>query len=373
MRTGWRLISLRVVVVACFATLVVGALSVSSSSSGSASSAVVGPASSGAVAQVSLPKTLEAWIYPSSAGQPACDTSSELTAIAAHPIAILKPEYFYVSNGGQVVEETAADGLPCNGFSAANLAKVRAAAKRIYVTVSAGSAGVAALLDTSARRTAGEQAIERFVSANDLNGVDLDFEPNQWDASDWHGFVSFMSAIATSFRGSGRTVEVDLDAFTGTPWDAERYANVASAGAHLVVMAYDDEYAVPCAPITPYAWLKAVTTYAKGQVPRSDLTIGMPSYGYFTTICSQIAHLTDNVAYVNMEMKPGFPTTTSAANAVRDPASGELRWVSGGTHYDVVDASALNDKLAVVEYMGISDVSVWSLGGQPWFNGNPSR
>jgi spore germination protein YaaH len=201
--------------------------------------------------------------------------------------------------------------------------------------------------------------------------VDLDFEPNQWVASDWHGFEIFISGIASALRSSGRTVEVDLDAFTGTPWDAERYANVAAAGAHLVVMAYDDEYDVACAPITPYSWLGRVITYAKSQVPLADLTIGIPSYGYYTTTCSQIAHLTGNVAYVTMEKKPGFPSTGSAAKAARDPASGELRWVSGGTHYDVVDATALNDKLAVVEYMGISDVSVWSLGGQPWFSGNP--
>ena len=180
-----------------------------------------------------------------------------------------------------------------------------------------------------------------------------------------------MSGIASAFRSSGRTVEVDLDAFAGTPWDAERYANVAAAGAHLVVMAYDDEYNVACAPITPFGWLRQVTTYAKSQVPLADLTIGIPSYGYSTTTCSQIAHITDNVAYVKMVKKPGFPTTASAASAVRDAKSGELRWVSGGIHYDVVDSTALNDKLAVVEGMGVSDVSVWSLGGQPWFNGNP--
>lgn len=357
MRVGSRWRPLRWGTALCLGTLLLGA--------------AVGPAYSGVAGRVALPKTLEAWIYPSSSGQPACDTSSELAAMAAHPIAVLKPEYFYVSNSGQVDEETAAEGLPCNGFSAANLAKVRTAAKRIYVTVSAGSPGVAALLDNPTRLAAGEAVVEHFVVANHLNGVDLDFEPNQWVPTDWHGFVTFMSGLVSAFGSSGRTVEVDLDAFTGTPWDAERYADVASAGAHLVVMAYDDEYGVACAPITPYSWLRRVTAYAKSQVPLADLTVGIPSYGYDTTTCSQIAHVTDNVAYVDMVKKPGFPTTPSAANAVRDPNSGELRWVSGGTHYDVVDSTALNDKLAVVEASGVTDVSVWSLGGQPWFNGNP--
>jgi len=330
-----------------------------------------GPAHPGTIAQTPRPKTLEAWIYPSPSGQAACDTSSELAALAANPIAILKPEYFYVSNKGQVVEETAAEGLPCNGFSAVNLAKVRAAAKRIYVTVSAGTPGVGALLDDPSRLAAGQHAIEHFVSANHLNGVDLDFEPNRWTAPVWQSLLTFVSGIATSFQPSGRTVEVDLDAFTTTPWDAERYADVAAAGARLVVMAYDDEYNVACAPITPYSWLKAVISYAKSQVSPSDLTIGIPSYGYFTTTCNQIADITDDVAFVTMEKEPGFPTTASALDALRDPHSGEIRWTSGKTLYDYVDSTALNDKLEVVENMDVTDVSVWSLGGQPWFNRNP--
>jgi spore germination protein YaaH len=331
---------------------------------------VVGPAERAASAQAPLPNTVEAWIYPASSGQPACDVSSELATMAANPIAILKPEYFYVSGRGKVVEETAS-GLPCNGFSVANLAEVRSAAQRIYVTVSASSSGVRALLDNSRRLVAGQQAIENFVSANNLNGVDLDFEPNRWSEGVWHSFMTFVSGIVTSFEPSGRTVEVDLDAFTTTPWDAERYADVHAAGAHLVVMAYDDEYNVACAPITPFSWLQAVASYAMGQVPSGDLTIGIPSYGYFTTTCKQIAHVTDNVAYVTMDKEPGFPTTPSEVDALRDPGSGEIRWTSGKTLYDYVDSTGLNDKLQVLENMGVTDVSVWSLGGQPWFNGNP--
>ncbi|HXW34087.1 MAG TPA: glycosyl hydrolase family 18 protein [Acidimicrobiales bacterium] len=314
---------------------------------------------------------LEAWIYPSAAGQPACDTSSELAAMAADPIGVLKPEYFYVSGSGRVIEETAADGLPCNGYSSANLAEVRPAAQRIYVTVSASSPGVAKLLDNPKHMAAGEQVIESFVAANDLNGVDLDFEPNRWTQTVWTNYMSFVSAIAAAFQPSGLSVEVDLDAFTTTPWDAERYADVASAGAHLVVMAYDDQYNVACSPITPYSWLEAVTSYAMSQVPLNDLTIGIPAYGYYTSNCKKVADMTDNVAYVTMEEEPGFPTTPSAVEALRDPNSGEIRWTSGNTLYDYVDSTALNDKAQVVEGMGVTDISVWSLGGQPWFNGNP--
>lgn len=94
-------------------------------------------------------------------------------------------------------------------------------------------------------------------------------------------------------------------------------------------------------------------------------------HGYTTTTCTKVAHVTSNVAYVTMEGFPGFPSGPAATAAARDPASGELRWQSGPTLYDVVDATALNAKLQLVELAGVRDVSVWSLGGEPWFTGDP--
>jgi len=139
-----------------------------------------------------------------------------------------------------------------------------------------------------------------------------------------------------------------------------------------VVMAYDHEFDTACAPVSPYSWLEQVVAYAQSQVAADDLTIGIPAYGYYTTTCKRIDDITDNVAYTTMENEPGFPTTPTAVAAARDPSSGEIRWTSGHTFYDFVDSTSLNEKLQVVENMGVTDVSVWSLGGQPWFTGNPT-
>jgi len=317
-----------------------------------------------------LPATVEAWIYPGSLGQPTCDVPAELSALDSDPIALLKPEYLTVQGTRKVAIETAAE-LPCNGFSPANLAEVRAAAQQVYVTVSAGSRPTKSLLASPSRAAAALATIESFVTSNGLNGVDLDFEPNAWTTTMWSTYMSFVGDLAGALGPEGRGVEVDLEPFTTTPWDAERYGNVASAGAHLVVMAYDHEYDVACAPISPYTWLQQVVAYSQSQVPASDLTVGLPSYGYTTTTCARIRHVTSNVAYVTMEDEPGFPTTPAAVASLRDPSSGEIRWESDGVFYDYVDATALNAKLQTVENMGVTDVSVWSLGGEPWFTGNP--
>jgi len=318
-----------------------------------------------------LPTTFEAWIYPASLGQPTCDVPAELSALASDPVALLKPQYLNVKGSGKLSIDTAAE-LPCNGFSPANLAAVRTAAHQVYVTISAGSRPTKSLLANATKEAAALATIESFVASNGLNGVDLDFEPNDWTTAMWSAYMSFVGDLVGALTPEGRGVEVDLEPFTTTPWDAERYGDVASAGAHLVVMAYDHEYAVACAPITPYTWLQQVVTYAQSQVPASDLTVGLPSYGYTTTTCSRIKHVTSNVAYVTMQNEPGFPATPAAVESLRDPSSGEIRWESGGVFYDYVDATALNAKLQTVENMGVTDVSVWSMGGEPWFTGNPS-
>jgi hypothetical protein len=326
----------------------------------------VGPAASA----TPLPATVEAWIYPASLGQPTCDVPAELASLAPDPVALLKPEYLTVKSSGKLSVETAAE-LPCNGFSPADLAEVRAAARQVYVTVSAGSHATRSLLANSAKQSAALAGIESFVATNRLDGVDLDFEPNQWTAAMWPEYRSFVGDLARALGAEGRGVEVDLDAFTATPWDAERYGDVAAVGAHLVVMAYDNEFDTACAPITPYSWLEQVVAYAQSQVPAPDLTIGLPAYGYRTSTCKSVRHVTSNVAYVTMEDEPGFPTTPAAVAALRDPDSGEIRWQSGGVQYDYVDATALNAKLQTVEALGVTDVSVWSLGGEPWFTGDP--
>jgi len=323
-----------------------------------------------AVSATSLPSSVEAWIYPGGTGEPTCDSSAELSALAADPVALLKPQYMTVSGSGNVVIDTAAK-LPCNGFDAANLAAVRASAHKVYVTISAGTRATKTLLANPTKRAVALASIESFVSTNGIDGVDLDFEPNIWTATMWSEYTGFVANLVRGVSPQGRGVEVDLEPFATTPWDAERYGDIASAGAHLVVMAYDNEFAAACAAITPYAWLRQVVTYAQSQVPASDLTVGLPSYGYLTTSCTKVKHVTSNVPYVTMRGEPGFPTTPASVEALRDPNSGEIRWQSGGVFYDYVDAAALNEKLQIVESLGVTDVSVWSLGGEPWFTGNP--
>ena len=234
----------------------------------SSSALVLSPLVASDASATPLPATVEAWIYPGSLSEPTCNVPAELAVLASDPVALLKPEYLTVRGNGKLGIETAAE-LPCNGFSPANLAEVRAAAHQVYVTVSAGPRPTKSLLANPSKVSAALTAIESFVTSNGLNGVDLDFEPNEWTTTMWSAYMSFVGDLVGTLSAEGRGVEVDLEPFTTTPRDAERYGDVASAGAHLVVMAYDHEYDVACAPITPYTWLQQVVAYAQSQVASS--------------------------------------------------------------------------------------------------------
>ena len=99
--------------------------------------------------------------------------------------------------------------------------------------------------------------------------------------------------------------------------------------------------------------------------------VGIPSYGYIARSCSSISAVRDNVPYVSMQVQPGFPSSPPDVATHRDPASGEIRWRDGQTQYDYVDAIAMRSKLRLVQGLGVTEVSVWALGGNPWFTGDP--
>lgn len=316
------------------------------------------------------PVGIEAWIYPGQPGQATCNAPSELAVMPPHSLAAVKPQYLKVSDKGTVSTVTSAQ-MPCNGFRPSALRQLRHAARQVLVTVAAGPPGVGAVLASAASRTAAEQAIVAFVSGEHLGGVELDFQPTSWSSATWSSYMTLVAGLVAQLGPNGGEVEVDLPAWTATPPDAERYADPVQAGARLVVMAMDHQYVTACSPIAPYSWLRQVVSYVKTQVPLSQAVLGLPSYGYRASDCSSTTAVRDNIPYLTMEQQPGFPAAADQVAAHRDRSSGEIRWKVGQVQYDYVDATALRAKLRLVERLGVTGVSVWSLGGNPWFTANP--
>jgi hypothetical protein len=80
------------------------------------------------------------------------------------------------------------------------------------------------------------------------------------------------------------------------------------------------------------------------------------------------------MSFDQMKRESGFSSRPSVIAGRRDPGSGEIRWHSHGKFFDYVDQKAMDAKLAVVEKIGIHNVSVWVLGGDnPWFSARALR
>ena len=318
---------------------------------------------------------LETWLYPGSPGDSQCTAPSEYADNRVIDGA-LKPEYWTVTGKGKVSLETTAQGL-CNAYSAADVADIKAHSAYQYPTVSGmTTADVHALVSSSANRKAAVTQLTSLVSSAGLSGVDVDLEDYwSWSSADFGNYLTFLGQLATALHTDGKKLLVDAPAMTA---DASfyNYAAVSAEGVdELEIMAYDEEFDTApgdtCLPITPLNWLKQVTQYAQSQVPDpSRLVIGLPSYGISSPDPCDLNNVTGNIQYSQMEQSPGFSTAPSVIAARRDPSSGEIRWIDNGTLYDYVDSTALDDKLAVLTSLGVTKVSVWSLGGgNPWFSG----
>jgi spore germination protein YaaH len=318
---------------------------------------------------------LQTWLYPGSPGDSTCTAPAEYADNRVKNGA-LKPEYWSVTSKGKVTLETTADGT-CNTYSAANVADLKAHSAYQYPTISGmTTADVHALVSSGTNRSNAVSQLTSFVVSNQLTGVDVDMEDYwSWSAADLTNYKTFLGQLATSLHAKGKKLVVDAPAMTEDA-DFYDYAAVSAKGVdELDIMAYDEEFDTApgsrCLPITPLAWLKQVTRYAQSKVPDpAKLVIALPSYGISAPDPCNLDAVTGNIQYSDMKHSPGFSSDPATIAARRDASSGEIRWVSGGTLYDYVDSTALNAKLAALTSLGVTKVSVWSLGGgNPWFTG----
>ncbi|MEU3459059.1 glycosyl hydrolase family 18 protein [Streptomyces sp. NPDC006733] len=315
---------------------------------------------------------LQGWLYPGSAGEPQCAGQAEYADDRLKGGA-LKPEYWAVQPNGTLLLETAAQGL-CNAYSAANVADLKAHSAYQYPTVSAmDTPTVRALVGSSTRRGQAVQQLTSLVVGAGLTGVDVDMEDYwSWSTGDFANYRTFLTQLATSLHAAGKRLQVDAPAMTEDAPYYDYAAVVATGVDELAIMAYDAEYdsepGGKCKAITPYAWLREVVGYAQGKVPNRDkLVIGLPSYGYSAPAACDTAGIEGNIPFSVMRGKPGWSGSAATVEQRRDSGSGEIRWTSGGRLYDYVDRTAMDRKLQVLTGLGVTKVSVWSLGGNLWF------
>jgi spore germination protein YaaH len=305
------------------------------------------------------PLRIEAWIYP---GDPACNAAAEYSD--GRHIDVLKPEYYKADDTGALVQRTvASDG--CNGYSAANAADVKAHSARQLVTVSADGAQVGAVCNDTTKRATAVSTLVSFVQQIGFSGVDVDFEG--LGATDYPGYLAFLKALGDALHAQGLLLEIDVTAYASDAdekLDAFRYEDVDPLPVDgIVIMAYDymTDYSPNGAgdPIAPNDWVASVLAYTFPKIKDpSRLVVGIPSYGY----SGKTGSFT-----VDREPSSHFSSLSGAATATTFPNASERTWASQGTSYVFVDGPGLDAKRDVIAGKGATAISVWHLGGNPWF------
>ncbi|SDX96240.1 Spore germination protein YaaH [Amycolatopsis xylanica] len=332
------------------------------------------------VAGVSAPATgasgfqVQAWLYPGPSGSATCSAKSEYADGRARQ-GVLKAEYYTIDRTGTAVRLSSSNpDYACNGYSRSNAEHLKANSSEQYVTVSlSGIAAERALTGDTAKVEAAVQTLTRFTADIGFTGVDIDFE-NYWDwtGDDAGNFYDFLSALADALHDSGLKLQVEGPPDLETEFN---YGTALAVGAdEVVMMAYDAQYhspaGGPCLGFAPYDWMEYLVSGALAQIPasrRGRFVAGLPSEAYISgTDCENVR---GNLTLRDVRAAPGFSSDPKVIESRRDPASGEIRWTSGGRFYDYVDQKALDSKLALVRGLGVTKVSVWALGGgNPWFS-----
>ncbi|MDH6704495.1 hypothetical protein P3T27_001198 [Kitasatospora sp. MAA19] len=340
------------------------------------SARAAGPTDSGpsdAAAPASALK-VQQWVYPGPVGSAVCSAPSEY-ADGRLAKGVLKPEYYTIdATGGAALLSASDPDYACNGYSAENVADVKAHSAQQYMTVSlANLESERKLTGDPARTAAAVKTLAEFAQRIGFTGVDVDFENYwAWSDQDASNYNAFLRALAEGLHARGLKLQVEGPPDTTTRFN---YGQVLALGAdQVVMMAYDQEYQSPagatCLPYASFDWMRDLLSGALAQIPadqRSRFVAGLPSEAY--TASDQCRSIAGNQTVADMKKAPGYSEDPAVVAKRRDAASGEIRWSSGGRFYDYVDQVALDAKLKVATDLGISDVSVWALGGgNAWFS-----
>ena len=133
------------------------------------------------------------------------------------------------------------------------------------------------------------KTITDFVTTNNFDGIDLDFEnfayvdgSTSW-ATTQVRFIAFMKALATSLHAQGKLLSLTtpplFDPTTGKKgyW-VYSWADLGSVIDRLRIMTYDYSTSTP-GPIGPITWVEQTVQYAISVVPASKIYVGLPGYG----------------------------------------------------------------------------------------------
>jgi spore germination protein YaaH len=300
---------------------------------------------------------VQAWVYP---GPPSCTAMLEISD--GRKIDVLKAEYFSLDDTGKIKLLTEAnDG--CNGFSIANVMLLKRYSTYQFVTVSTDHLSMRLFFSDKSKYSSGITTLVDFVNKYDLNGVEIDFEDfSAWTDQDYYNYKTFLTDLSAKLHTVDKYLMIDGPPLTQSSqkdykWD---YKDINALPVdYIVVMAYDYQYDEGKGTfVAPNNWVKQIYEYVAEQVDEHKLTIGIPSYGYHTDDKGRI--LLDTAE--QSKRLPGNSSAKFSEDAF------EYYWEFDSQFYTTQRKEGLSKKVSFVTKLGAKSISIWHLGGNPWFN-----
>lgn len=141
----------------------------------------------------------------------------------------------------------------------------------------------AAILATPETRRRHVAAVADWCRANDVDGVDVDWEA--LTAEQRNDFTAFVEELAQRLHDDGRVIAVDVYPKIGEPggWDGPRaqdWRRLGRAVDQFRVMTYNysGSWSDP-GPLSPPAWMNKVLDFAETQVEPRKIVMGIGFYG----------------------------------------------------------------------------------------------
>jgi spore germination protein YaaH len=299
--------------------------------------------------------TTMAWLYPDKI----YDTSGEISD--GRHIDILKPQYYNLNDNGTLTQITSG----YNAYNSSNIALVKKYSSQQFVTISGSTTGMSTLAADKTLTTSFINTILNFLNASKFTGIELDFEGfGTWISQQYGAYKTLVTAVGNALHAKSYKLMIDGPAISDAIyqrhylWKWEDFNTLPVD--YLVVMGYDYMYDQGAgAPVAPLSWLSNICQWMLEKITdHNRIVVGLNSYGYHGNIGSY--NITKDT-YEQSTQLPGFSTAT------RDKSSSEMTWTNENVFYDYSDSTTLQDKLNIVQNLGITNISVWHLGGNQWF------
>ncbi len=113
--------------------------------------------------------------------------------------------------------------------------------------------------------------------AEDFDGVQIDFEAVSRDDAD--SFFGFLEELKSRLP-AGKMLSVAIPARTKSVQDAYDYSRISAIVDRVVIMAYDEHWSGGSpGPVASLSWCARVLDYARSQIDKDKLIMGLPLYG----------------------------------------------------------------------------------------------